>query len=155
MKESVEKPGAAARPLASRRRFLGWLSRGFLGLWGVGLAWVLGSYLKPPRSRGSLAERVLKAGPLDTLATGEARMVRHGREPIFVVRVDEETLVGLSGVCTHLRCVLRWSGEEGALVCPCHEGAFDLNGNVLRGPPPRPLRRHRVESQLGEIYVQL
>ena len=72
-----------------------------------------------------------------------------------MVRTDEDTLVGLAGVCTHLHCVLTWNADQRSLLCPCHEGAFDINGNVRMGPPSRPLRRYRVETQLGEIHLHL
>ncbi len=137
----------------SRRRLLGWLSRGFLSLWAVGFGWVILAFLKPPRSRQSLGERVIKVGPLESIPVGQARLVRHGREPIFVLRTDQQTLVGLSGVCTHLHCVLEWNETQRQLACPCHEGAFDLNGNVLKGPPPRPLKRYQVQTQLGQVYL--
>lgn len=144
--------GAAARP---RRTLLGWLAAGFLSIWGFGSAWVVISFLKPPRSRSSLGERVIKVGPIDSLPVGRGRLVRHGREPIFVVRTDETTLVGLSAVCTHLHCILTWDHDRAELACPCHNGTFDVNGNVLVGPPKRPLKRFRVETQLGQIYVHL
>ena len=151
MAEIGPRGNGVERP--TRRRLLGWLSRGFLSLWAVGFGWVILSFLRPPRTRQSLGERVIRVGPLESIPVGQARMVRHGREPIFVVRTDEETVVGLAGVCTHLHCVLEWTGEQRQLACPCHEGAFDLNGNVLKGPPPRPLRRYRVQTQLGQVYL--
>ncbi|MGB6362403.1 MAG: hypothetical protein WBG64_07010, partial [Thermoanaerobaculia bacterium] len=85
-----------------RRKLLKWLTGGFLSLWGLGFAWVVAAFVKPPRSPRSLAERVLKIGSVDSLSVGQAQLVRHGREPIFVIRTDEETLVGLAGVCSHL-----------------------------------------------------
>jgi cytochrome b6-f complex iron-sulfur subunit len=131
------------------------LAKGFLSLWGLGFLWVVTSFLKPPRSRSDIAERVIRAGSVDSIAVGDAKLVQHGSEPIWLVRLDEETFVGLSGVCTHFRCILEWAAEEKSLVCPCHDGAFDLNGNVLKGPPPRALKRYRVRTQLGEIYVHV
>ena len=147
--------GAATQLTPGRRRFLNWLTKGFLSLWGVGFVWVASSFLKPPRSRSDLSERVLRIGPIDSIAVGTGRLVQHGTEPIWIVRTDSETFVGLAAVCTHLRCVLGWDGEEQSLVCPCHDGAFDLNGNVLKGPPPSGLKRYRVRTQLGEIYVHV
>jgi len=138
-----------------RRRLLKWLTGGFLSLWGFGFAWVIASFLKPLHSQGSLAERVIKVGPLDSLPVGRAQLVRRGREPMFVIRTGEESMVGLAGVCTHLHCVLHWDDEQEQLQCPCHEGAFDVNGNVLKGPAARGLRRYRVETRLGEIYLHL
>jgi cytochrome b6-f complex iron-sulfur subunit len=139
----------------SRRRVLGWLAKGFLSLWGLGLLWVTTSFLKPPRSRRSLTQRVIDLGPVEDLPVGHARIVRHGRNPIFVVRKDESTLVGLSGICTHMRCVLTFDEGQGTLICPCHNGSFDLSGNVLTGPSPRSLTRYRVETRLGEMYLHL
>ncbi len=153
MSEAEKGNNAAAEP--SRRRFLGWLSRGFLALWAVGLGWVVAAFLKPPRSRQSLGERVIKVGAESDLQPGQALLVRHGREPIFVVRTAAGALIGLSGVCTHVHCVLAWDRQHQQLACPCHDGAFDLNGNVLRGPPPRSLQRFRVETRLGQIYLHL
>jgi len=140
---------------ASRRRFLAWLSRGFLSLWGVGFAWVVGAFVRTPHSPRNLTERVIKIGPVESLRVGQAVLVEHGKLPIWVVRTAEDTWVGLSGVCTHLHCVLTWDADQQILGCPCHEGSFDLNGNVRSGPPPQPLKRHQVETQLGQLYVHV
>lgn len=149
------EPSVDVAATPTRRRLLGWLSRGFLALWAVGLAWLVAGFLKPPRSRESLGQRVVKVGPESSLLPGQAQLVRHGREPIFVVRTAVGELIGVAAVCTHLHCVLDFDRSQNRLACPCHEGAFDLNGNVLGGPPPRPLRRYRVETRLGQIYLHL
>lgn len=141
--------------LSTRRQALRWLSRGFLSLWGLAVAYVVGSFMKTPKERQSLGVSVIEAGTLDSLPVGSARMVRHGREPIFVVRKDETTLIGLSGVCTHLHCVLDWNEAQRLLDCPCHKGAFDLNGNVLTGPASRSLRNYEIETRLGRIYIRI
>lgn len=138
-----------------RRQIIKWLTGGFLSLWGFGFAWVIAAFLKPLHSQGGLGERVIKVGSLESLPVGQAQLVRRGSEPLWVIRVDEESLVGLDGVCTHLHCVLHWDDHQEQLQCPCHEGAFDANGNVLKGPAARGLRRYRVETRLGEIYLHL
>ncbi len=153
MVETSDQHIEASSP--ARRRFLVWLVRGFLSLWGLGIAWVIAAFVKSPHSSRSLTEKVLTIGPLESLPVGRAKLVHHGREPIWVIRISDENLVGLSAVCTHLRCVLTWDQAQQILLCPCHEGSFDLNGNVLAGPPPRPLRQHQVETQLGQVYVHL
>jgi cytochrome b6-f complex iron-sulfur subunit len=58
-----------------------------------------------------------------------------------------------SGVCTHLTCTVRFDAETGTLFCPCHNGRFDLGGNVLSGPPPRPLETFAVETSGADIIV--
>jgi Rieske Fe-S protein len=43
---------------------------------------------------------------------------------------------------------------SGRLHCPCHNGWFDLaTGNVLAGPPTRPLARVRLEVRGGTVYA--
>ena len=113
------------------------------------------AFVRAPRSSRSLGAGVLKVGPLADLQVGRAKLVHHGKVSIWVVRTGEDALIGLSAVCTHLRCILTWDEQQRIFLCPCHDGSFDLNGNVLGGPPPRSLRRHEVETQLGQIYVHL
>jgi len=148
-------PSGSGPQTATRRRFLGWLSKAFLGLWGLGAIGVFGAYLRP-RTRGErVAERVVRAGMLEDLRVGEARLVRHGTTPFFLVRADADHVVALSAVCTHVRCILDYDRTRNGLGCPCHEGRFDLSGNVLSGPPPRALQRYEVSLRAGEIFVHL
>jgi cytochrome b6-f complex iron-sulfur subunit len=138
-----------------RRRFLVWLSRAFLSLWGLGAAGAIGVYLKAPERRERVAERLVRVGLLDDLRIGEARLVRHGVSPFYVVRLDASRVVALSAVCTHVRCILGFDRERRGLVCPCHDGRFDLAGNVLSGPPPRALPTYSVSVRDGEMFVHL
>ncbi len=148
---SIRTPGR----LQTRRKALKWISGGFLSLWGLAVFYVIGAFMKTPKERRLLGERVVEAGTLDSLPIGRAQMVRHGREPIFIIRKDEETMIGLLGVCTHLHCVLAWNGEQRSLDCPCHQSSFDLNGNVVTGPASRSLKRYDIETRLGRIYVRV
>jgi cytochrome b6-f complex iron-sulfur subunit len=63
--------------------------------------------------------------------------------------------VALSAVCTHVRCILTYNREHRSIVCPCHDGRFDLSGNVVSGPPPRPLTRYDVSTRAGEVFVRV
>ena len=56
--------------------------------------------------------------------------------------------------CTHLSCRVYYSGDHQRLECPCHEGAFNAaTGDVLYGPPPRPLDAIAVEARDGQIWA--
>lgn len=56
--------------------------------------------------------------------------------------------------CTHLACPVYYSRNDQRLECPCHEGAFDVaTGNVLYGPPPRPLDRIEIEVRDGQVWA--
>ena len=153
--ETQQPPRDAGSPPTSRRRFLTWLSRAFLGLWGLGAAGAIGAYLRPPEHGSGVAGRNVRVGLLDELKIGEPRLVRHGVTPFYVVRLDGKRVVAHSAVCTHLRCILGFDRERHVLTCPCHDGRFDLSGQVLSGPPPRPLTSYSVSVRAGEVFVQL
>lgn len=60
----------------------------------------------------------------------------------------------LSSVCTHLGCITRYRPDENIIACPCHGSRFALDGEVLEGPAPRPLRCLQMGlSDRGEILV--
>ena len=145
---------APAADSSTRRRFITWLSQAFLALWGLGGAAAIASYLRAPERHGT-AENIVRVGLLDDLPVGEGRLVRHGTRPFFVVRVDAARVIALSAVCTHVRCILAYDRERRGFACPCHDGRFDLSGNVLSGPPPRPLPTYAVSVRAGEVYVHL
>jgi Rieske Fe-S protein len=68
------------------------------------------------------------------------------------IRLPNGVLVAYSSICTHLSCAVLWRDAE--LVCPCHEGRFSVTtGEVLAGPPPRPLPRIRLEERNDGIYA--
>jgi cytochrome b6-f complex iron-sulfur subunit len=139
---------------ATRRQFLTWLSRAFLGLWALGGVGVVTTYMGS-RENDEAGGRLVRVGPLDELRIGEIRLVRHGVTPFFVIRSNETDVVALSAVCTHVRCILNVDREHRTIVCPCHEGRFDLKGNVMSGPPPRALPAYEVSMRAGEVYVRV
>jgi Rieske Fe-S protein len=79
------------------------------------------------------------------------------RETVFLVWDGDQTVHALSATCTHLGCRVRWDAKAARFRCPCHGGVFDAQGNVVEGPPPRPL--DRVEARLdpaeGTVLVRL
>ena len=141
--------------MAERRSALRWLVGGFLSLWGLGAAGLGLSFLRAPGPERRPSEGLVRCGPLESLQVGAARFIRHGAEPLLIVRASEDQLVALSAICTHLHCVLRWDGAAQAIVCPCHDGRFDRNGNAVSGPPTRALPQYRAEVQAGEIVVRV
>ena len=56
--------------------------------------------------------------------------------------------------CTHLSCPVYYASAHQRLECPCHEGAFDAaTGNVLYGPPPRPLDVIELDVRTGQVWA--
>src|SRR2546423_13590088 len=55
---------------------------------------------------------------------------------------------------THLACPVYFEQQRQRLECPCHEGGFDVQtGNVLYGPPPRPLDQIVLELRGAEVWA--
>lgn len=72
---------------------------------------------------------------------------------IWIVR-DEEKIVIVSTVCTHLGCTPNWLSTEGKFKCPCHGSGFYPTGINFEGPAPRPLERFKLGLAAdGQIQV--
>jgi cytochrome b6-f complex iron-sulfur subunit len=109
-------------------------------------------YVLPSKSAGVIQNSVT-AAKVGELPPNAAKVFKFGSAPAVLVNTAEGTLVALSAVCTHLTCTVRYDGETGTLFCPCHNGRFDLSGNVLSGPPPRPLETYAVEVTGPDVIV--
>lgn len=65
-------------------------------------------------------------------------------------------VMAYSAICTHSGCtVTDWDDAQHALVCPCHESAFDPydGGSVVGGPAPRALPRLGLGVADGHLVV--
>jgi Rieske Fe-S protein len=71
----------------------------------------------------------------------------------ILINLPGKGLVAYSDVCTHLSCAVVYE-RDGKLHCPCHDGLFDAaTGNVLAGPPLRPLPMIQLAISNGTIYA--
>ncbi len=71
----------------------------------------------------------------------------------YILSDNGRDYVAMSNVCTHLGCRVRWIAEQNKFFCPCHNGVFDKEGNVVSGPPPRPLNRYKVKVENNELFI--
>ncbi|OGD17721.1 MAG: hypothetical protein A2V76_04455 [Candidatus Aminicenantes bacterium RBG_16_63_14] len=106
-----------------------------------------------PSKRADAVQNSVAAAKAGELPPNTAKVFKFGSAPAVLVNTAEGTLVALSAVCTHLTCTVRYDGETATLFCPCHNGRFDLSGNVLSGPPPRPLETYAVEVSGPDVIV--
>jgi Rieske Fe-S protein len=75
-------------------------------------------------------------------------------ESAILVRSKDGTYAAFGQKCTHLSCPVHYSKEHERLECPCHEGGFDAKtGNVLYGPPPRPLDKIELEMRGNQLFA--
>ncbi|MHC4598381.1 MAG: QcrA and Rieske domain-containing protein [Planctomycetota bacterium] len=112
-------------------------------------------YLLPPEKRLS-SDPVVKLGPEEEFLPDTFRMAEFRGHPVLVVRDAEGDFHALSAICTHSEvCLLQWEAETQEIICPCHRAAFDLRGNVIEGPPPKPLPVYEVHVLNGIVFVRL
>ena len=91
-----------------------------------------------------------------TMQPGSAMNFRYPGEDetAILVRSRDGQYYAYGQKCTHLTCPVFYAKEADRLECPCHEGGFDVKtGNVLYGPPPRPLDRVVVEVRGAEVWA--
>lgn len=75
--------------------------------------------------------------------------------PYILIHLENEEWRAYEQKCTHLSCAVFYKPKTGQIECPCHNGWFDaLTGDVLQGPPPRPLPRVDVVFKNEEVYVR-
>jgi Rieske Fe-S protein len=63
---------------------------------------------------------------------------------VYVVRPDADSVTILDIHCTHMGCPLGWSQGAKRFLCPCHGGAFSIDGSAQAGPPPRAMDRYQA-----------
>lgn len=134
--------------------------RGFLERFMVGSGLVLCGayaggalvYLAPAKDQSSEDASQVDAGPEADLPVGQAKVVSAGSETILVIHADDGWHA-VAAACTHLGCIVEWDAERKQIHCPCHAANFDLNGNVLGGPAPKPLPVYAATVQEGQIIV--
>jgi len=142
----------SARDPINRRTFLDWLLAGGLVAWlGAILAPVI-AYVSPAQSRGPNVQTV-SAGKESDLPVGQAKTVAVSGHPVMVIHTAQG-FRAFSAVCTHLGCIVQWDAQRNQIACPCHAGFFNTNGQVVSGPPPRPLAEHGVVIVNGEVMVK-
>ncbi len=71
----------------------------------------------------------------------------------LIVNHNEETIV-FSAHCTHLGCIIN-KVENGKLVCPCHGSEYDLEGNVVKGPAWKSLKRNPSKITSDGTHIEI
>jgi Rieske Fe-S protein len=96
----------------------------------------------------------VRVAPIDEFPIGESYTVPFGRYPALAMNTSEG-LKAYSAVCTHFACIVYWNPSSGMIECPCHAGFYDpLDGSVISGPPPAPLKVLSTEVVDGLLFVK-
>ena len=115
-----------------------------------GLAFRFLQYLYPVVLPVKLVE--IAAGNLTEIPPDGVRLVHLPEGPVMLEKTGNEVRA-LSAICTHLGCIIAWRPKDKEFICPCHGGKYDLSGNVVFGPPPRPLDKIQVKVRDGQVFV--
>ncbi|MCJ1806948.1 Rieske (2Fe-2S) protein [Flavobacterium covae] len=85
----------------------------------------------------------------------KAFQVKGSNIPYILIHLEDGTFRAYEQKCTHLSCAVYYKPGSGQIICPCHEGYFDARtGEVLAGPPPRPLPQLTVIEKEEGLYVK-
>jgi Rieske Fe-S protein len=148
-----------------RRQFLVRCIQTIQGAMGATLALVVGRAVVAP----AMARRQsmwLHAGSLESLndVTPTAITLRIARPDgasevvdrrvVFLVR-SEDTVLAFDSTCTHLGCRTRYNAETNQIECPCHGGVYDTTGQVVAGPPPKPLATLHTRVEGDQVLIEV
>jgi Rieske Fe-S protein len=123
------------------------------------------SYLLTPATKEQFTDAWIPLGPLENFPVGIPTLVSFVRTKengwektvnsygVYVVRSEGDEVTVLSNVCTHLSCRVNWEDTSQLFVCPCHDAAFDINGEIVHGPQPRPLDEYEYKIEEGNLYI--
>ena len=93
-----------------------------------------------------------KAGKPDEFPLGVSEKWKKAQR-VWVVRT-QQGFYCLWSRCTHLGCTPNWFDAEGRFKCPCHGSNYNVEGDVLAGPAPKPLWRCALAmSTDGQLVV--
>ncbi len=57
-----------------------------------------------------------------------------------IINREGNTFLVFSSKCTHLGCNIT-EKQGGKIICPCHGSQYDYEGNVIKGPATKRLKR--------------
>jgi cytochrome b6-f complex iron-sulfur subunit len=150
----IPLPPFGTPPAPTRRSFLDVFAGTIAGLLALATLGVSGTFFWSRKARRGRRD-IVQAGRVEDFDRRPWRLVESAGAPVLVVRTAARDYRALSSICTHSEvCQVEWDARREQVVCPCHRSAYDVFGNVLHGPPPRPLRSYPVTVIDGGVYVK-
>jgi menaquinol-cytochrome c reductase iron-sulfur subunit len=124
-------------------------------------------YVLGPGLKVSKSEAWIPLGKVDQFPAGEPTLVSFTRTQVngwerttnsygvYVTKPASGEIYVFSNVCTHLGCRVTWKEDKKEYFCPCHDGIFNLEGEIVSGPPPKPLARYETKIEDNTLYIKL
>jgi cytochrome b6-f complex iron-sulfur subunit len=140
---------------STRRKFLSGIMAGagaaFLG----SVLYPAVRFIIPPKSGEANVNQVkLPFGRTEIEAEpSRGKTFKFGRQLGLILITEAGELKAMSATCTHLDCTVQYRPDLGIVWCACHNGRYDLDGNNISGPPPRPLEKFVVTEDADAVFV--
>jgi Rieske Fe-S protein len=136
----------------NRRKFLNYLLGTSTGATLIAIFYPVIKFLIPPEIIEATQNSVV-AAKVNELIANSGKIFKFGNRPGLLIHTPTGELKAFSAICTHLDCVVQYQPEMKGIWCACHNGRYDLNGQNISGPPPRPLEEYVVNVRGDEIIV--
>jgi Rieske Fe-S protein len=164
MSSGVEQPGSDGmtgppsfesgdRKVEGRRSFLNWLLGGWMTAFMVSVIYPVLRYIVPPRVTGPATHSVTLPLKISEIKPNSGTIFKFGQKPGLLVLTEQGEFRAFSGICTHLDCTVQYRKDSQQIWCACHNGFYNLRGQNVSGPPPRPLEEFKVNLRDDEIVV--
>lgn len=143
---------AMNEPTTTRRSFLDrlWKVLGLAVL--LEFAAVTAAYLWPRKKNEEVdQDAIVEAGPVSEFTPASVTAFPTAR--FYLVRLQDGGFLAISSTCSHLQCTVRWKEQDRTFPCPCHASVFDMTGQVVNPPAPRPLDLYAVNIESGVVKV--
>ena len=138
---------------SSRRSFLNklWMVLGGLAL--VEVAALILAFFQPKKTRVKEGDSggIVEAGSVEKFSLNSVTAFVRGK--FYLARLEDGGFLALSRKCTHLGCTVPWSSKDMKFICPCHASVYDIRGEVVSAPAPRPLDLHPVFIENNIVKV--
>ena len=151
--------------IMSRRKFMRSAIAAIGGFIGAAMAIPAIAYIVGPAVQRNQQQEWIRLGSASKVEIGTPTLFKTKIEKqtgwiineteltFYVITEDGRNYVAMSNICTHLGCRVRWISDENQFFCPCHNAIFDEDGNVMTGPPPRPLDRYEVKVEEDQLFI--
>jgi cytochrome b6-f complex iron-sulfur subunit len=93
------------------------------------------------------------AAKLSEIPANAGKIFKFGNKPGILVHTAGGEFKAFSAVCTHLECIVQYRPETKQIWCACHNGQYNLSGQNIGGPPPRPLEEFKVNTRGDDVVV--
>ncbi|MDB5341807.1 MAG: petC 1 [Schlesneria sp.] len=99
---------------------------------------------------GTPVRVVLKSDIVDAWTVYRDRVIGS----IYLRLMPNGQVLAFNDTCTHLGCKVDYQPAQKQFFCPCHQSAFELDGERKNLTPPRNMDSLEAEVKDGEVWVK-